>query len=312
MKHVWTTPEIVAATSRSHVRHQIASGRWQRPAHGVIVTHNGLLSRHDQITVAITASPTSSAVSGLTALELDGLEGFDSPAISITMPNGGRKPTLAGTVFHQSTLLGEDIHPARTPRRTTVERSIIDAASWTKNPRHARAIAIASIQQGLTTPGRLGDTLKHRGPVKNKALVMESALDAAGGIQSLPERDFTWIWKTLHLPTLTRQERRVTPRGMAFLDAHCAELDMSVEIHGIPHHDIEHWDRDLVRSNELVIAGARHLVFSSYSTRHEKVLVADQLVRMAHACGWSGPPFDPDTFKSQIRLERRNFRRRAS
>ena len=64
---------------------------------------------------------------------------------------------------------------------------------------------------------------------------------------------------------------------------------MSAEIHGIPHHAVRQWDADLRRANEIVIGGERLLIFSSYAIRHEQVAVADQLFRMARACGWTGP-----------------------
>ncbi len=85
---------------------------------------------------------------------------------------------------------------------------------------------------------------------------------------------------------------------------------MSAEIHGIPHHAVRQWDADLRRANEIVIGGDRLLIFSSYAIRHEQVAVADQLFRMARACGWTGPEPDVHALRALQHPKRRKFRPR--
>ena len=108
-------------------------------------------------------------------------------------------------------------------------------------------------------------------------------LDAAGGIQSLPERDFDEIRVLAGLPRPHRQQRVCGKDGRHFLDVYIAELGLSIEIHGIPHLAVRRWDADLRRANEIVIAGERLLIFSSYAIRRERAAVIDQLQRMATA-----------------------------
>jgi hypothetical protein len=59
-------------------------------------------------------------------------------------------------------------------------------------------------------------------------------------------------------------------------------------VHGVPHIDVEQWSEDLDRANEVVITGPRLVAFTSFSTRHEKDRVADQLVRLLRSAGWDG------------------------
>ena len=161
-------------------------------------------------------------------------------------------------------------------------RSIIDAASWTPNRRYARAIVIAAVQQGLTTTRHIREAITRRGKCRHRALIVESVVDAAGGIQSLPERDMKEIlgqlgWHSVH------QRRVRTPAGRYYLDIHVPELGLSLEVHGIPHMAVRRWDHDLLRANEIVIRGDRLMAFSSYAVRHERAEVIDQLRRFAAA-----------------------------
>lgn len=268
------------------VRHAVASGRWQRPARGVVVTHNGPLDIETRRQVALAASAPGSALAGLTGLAIDGMVGFETEATFIVLPAGADKPRIDGVVIHWSTELSDaDVHPARDPRRTRPARSVVDAAAWCSTDRYARAIVIASVQQGLVTPNSVFDALRRRGKMLRRALVVESALDAAGGIHSLPERDFETIRQRLGLPRPTRQ-RRVNARGRYFLDVGWDDWGIAVEIHGMPHQRDVAWSGDLIRANEITIAGPRLLFFTSYAIRREQPVVEDQLMRMFQAVGW--------------------------
>ncbi len=295
------------------VRHQVARGMWQRPCRGVIVTHNGPLTHDEAWAVALASAPPRSALAGPSALEVHGMVGFGADRIHVVIPAGGRSPSCEGLVVHESTELTDaDVHPAHEPRRTRVARSVIDLASWCDNDRYARAAVIAVLQQGLVNTARMRDALTRRGPCRRRGLIVESILDAAGGIQSLPERDFDMLWRAAGLPRPTRQRRVRGKDGRYYLDASWESLGMSAEIHGIPHQAVRQWDADLRRANEIVIGGERLLIFSSYAIRHQQVAVADQLFRMAKACGWTGPEPDLHALRALQQLKRRKFPRRRA
>lgn len=117
-------------------------------------------------------------------------------------------------------------------------------------------------------------------------MIVESILDATGGIQSLPEREFALICRHIRLPEPDRQQILRTPGGTFYLDTVWLRWGVRTEIHGIPHHNITRWDEDLMRLNDISIEGAGLLVFSSYATRHLAVRVGRQLVRMFQSRGW--------------------------
>ena len=228
-----------------------------------------------------------SALAGLTSLAYDRFAGFEQPHAYVILPEGADRPKRAGLITHWSTELGDtDVHPLKDPRRTRPARSLIDAASWCDNDRYARTIIIAGLQQGLANAALIHRAMTRRGTCRRRALIIQSVLDAEGGIQSLPERDFDDIRQRAGLPRPARQVRVKGPDGHYFLDATWEDANVTVEVHGAPHREIEQWDSDVRRANEVSINGRRQLVFTSYAIRHEQATVADQLRRMFLARGW--------------------------
>lgn len=295
------------------LRNKVERGMWQKPCRGVVVLHNGPLSFDQRHAVALASAANGAALAGLTALAYDRFTGFDSPQLQIVLPSGARRASMKDLTLHWSTQLDErDVHPSRTPRRTRPARSLIDAASWTKNPRLARAIIISGVQQGTTNVRGLREALTRRGPCRHRALIVESVLDASGGVQSLPERDFGEICDWVGLPRPGRQQRIRGQAGTYHLDATWEQIGMSAEVHGIPHHAIERWSADLERANEIVISGERLLAFSSYAVRHEQRAVGGQLVRMARSLGWTGSSTDLSTLTPSEQRKRRKIGRYAA
>ena len=269
---------------RAAVRWAVQRGRWQRPHPGAVVTHNGPLTRRERMHVAALGGPPGTLLAGLSAAELGGLTGFGVDRVFVVIPPKARSPRLTGVTVHRTrTDLGEGIGD---PPRTGMERSIIDAAIWATSPRLARAIVLAGIQQRVTTADRMADAVGARGRVRHISLVRETILDAGGGIESLPERDFAVLLRRAGLPRPAAQHPLRTPSGRYRLDAYFARWDLVVEIDGAHHRDVRQSSYDLVRQNQLVVDGRRVLRFSSYQVRHEGAEVASVLAR-AFALGVS-------------------------
>jgi hypothetical protein len=257
----------------------------------VVVDHSGPLTRQELDLVRLHVCAPGSALAGLSALRVDRFEGFETSHTDVVQPEGSKRPGpgVTGLRPHWSTELSDaDVHPTRQPRRTRPARSVIDAAAWTTTDRHAVAIVLAAFQQGLVAEQTMHDALGRRGPIRRRALIRESILDAGGGIASLPERDFDEIRRGAGLPPPSRQRAVKTRAGRYYLDAGWDEWNVAAEIHGLPHLEIAHWTADLVRANEVVITGPRLVAFTSYATRHQRRLVADQLTRLLRSSGWDG------------------------
>lgn len=266
--------------TRGEIRARVESGRWQRPYRGVLVTHNGPLTREQELWTCLLAAPRGSALAGPTAASLEGLHGFESTKTWLAVPHGRRRPERDGLVVLSSThLADEDLHPSRLPRRTRIERSLLDISSHATMAGGVRAPLLAGVQQGITVPARLRAALRRRGPCAHRALIAETIDDAEGGIHSLPEQAFDRIRRERHLPPPERQRMLCRADGRYYLDADWERYDLSAEIHGLPHLEVRNWDADLDRHNELTINGRRLLQFASYAVRHLPSRVGDQLER---------------------------------
>jgi len=249
--------------------------------------HNGPLTAAQRAWTALLSCAPGAALGGLTALEFDGFEGFLDEVPTVVLPGGADRPTYQAVHVHWSTRLGSsDVHPLRQPRRTRIQRSLLDAASWSRFERRARTVILAGVQQRVVSPQQLRDALRRRGPCRHRALILESIADAEGGVHSLPEGDFDVIRRRRRLPRPDRQLPRRHRDGRFYLDASWDDYDAACEIHGIPHLRILQWESDLERANEITLAGPRLLVFSSYAVRHQQQRVGDQLERLLRRGGW--------------------------
>ncbi|CAN5118217.1 hypothetical protein BH09ACT10_BH09ACT10_22100 [soil metagenome] len=286
---VLTYAQAIVMYSRAYIRNQLSSARWQRPVRGVIVLHNGPPTAGQLEWVALLSCPVGSVLGGLSALARDGFSGFEPESPTIVIPHGGDFPRRDGLIVHCSTMMdSRDVHPLRIPPRTRPQRSLIDEASWTPFGRRARAIILAGAQQGLAAPEQMREALPRRGSCRNLGLIAESIEDAAGGIQSLPEHEFSSIPGEFGLPEPTRQSIVRRANGTYYLDARWDAYDAACEIHGIPHMSVVNWNADLFRANEVVIAGPRLLIFSSYAIRRERPVVGQQLRQLLRRGGFRG------------------------
>jgi hypothetical protein len=293
---VWRRADLVNEVGDSRVRAQVRAGRWQSPFAQTVVLHNGPLTEQQRMWSALTAAPPGAVLHGLSALELDGFRGFPPESLTIVIPRGSANPQHHQLTVPESWPLcirwsrrlgAEDVNAGAVPPRTRVSRSVVDAASERVPANRARVIVLAAVQQRLVAPPALWDALSRRGRCRNRAIIAEAIVDATGGIDSLPEREFELLRRLLALPEPTRQQMLRRADRRLYLDATWEDLGIRVEIHGIPHMRARNWDDDLLRLNDINIVGGL-LVFSSYAIRHRSDRVAEQLLRMFHARGWVG------------------------
>ncbi len=278
---VLTIASAASWVGRAGVRWRLQSGRWQRPCHGVVVTHSGPLSRDQLLWVTVLGSGTGAALAGLTAAGLDGLHGFDDGRIHVVVPASRTVRTRLpdSAVVHRSRSFGPaDVHPVRQPPRTRTPRSILDAASWMRAESGARAVLAAGVQQRLVRADDLAAALTRRGRGPRHALVSATIADIAGGAQALSELDFGQLIRRHGLPEPTRQVLRRDAAGRArWLDAYWDRVRVVAEIDGLWHMDAAAWWADMSRDNELTISGYRVLRFPAFAVRDHPEVVAAQI-----------------------------------
>ena len=260
----------------------VRSGRWQRPARGVVVRHSGTLTSEENLMTELLAQHPSAALAGLTAATLDGLKGFPSSPVYLVVPHTIRVRPRPGVVIKRSRRVAAvDIHPARVPRRTRLPRSVIDAASWSTTQLGLHAVIASSVQQGLVTPTQLSRVLENLPSLAQRALISETVRDTAGGSLSEDEVLFVRMCRDFGLPTPTRQRRRRDSSGRwRYLDAYFDEYDLVVEVDGQQHMDALAWWEDMMRNNELVVDDGKALLrFAGFALRHQREQIVAVLRR---------------------------------
>lgn len=281
-RSVTTVREALAEVSPGRLRWQVASGRWQSPARGVVVLHSGPLSRAEVVETELLAHGPRAVLAGVTAAGLDGLRHAADARTHLLLPHGSRDLRRPGVVVHRSrTLTPDDVHPLRWPRRTRTPRSVVDAASWAGTDLAAQAILAAAVQQGLVTAASLAAVVDRLPRLRRRALIVETIRDVAGGALSEYELLFTRLCRTHDLPRPDRQVRRRDASGrLRYLDAVFDDYGLVAEIDGQQHMEVLAWWEDMSRNNELVAADGKWLLrFAGFALRHDADQVAAVLRR---------------------------------
>lgn len=132
---VLTTDSALSYMTYESLRWQVASGRWQRPCRGIVVTQSGALNASQQRWVASLWAGKGSALGGLTAARLGGLVGFADEAepIYVVRPASraprADKPPLPIVVEHLAAQLDRQ---KRVDRRALMLDTVADIAGGSR------------------------------------------------------------------------------------------------------------------------------------------------------------------------------------
>jgi hypothetical protein len=277
--------------TESQLRWQVASGRWQKAARGVVVAQSGPLTDRQLLRAALLRAGPQASLAGLTAARLDGLKGFDDKRpipdtpIYLLVPVGYRRrtpPRGLNVVTHYSRALTDmDVHPTRQPRRTRIARSLIDAAAWMPTDRGSIAVLAAGVQQGLVRVDDLRLLVGRMETLHRRKLIIEVLADIAGGSQAISELDFLrLVVRPFGLPEPSRQSARRDRRGRRrWIDAAWDDRKLAVEIDGAQHTEdpLQRWD-DMERDLDLTLDGYHTLRFPAWLVRHNPGYVARRIL----------------------------------
>jgi hypothetical protein len=275
-----------AGLTTTELRMRVRTHRWQALGDIVVVTHNGPLTRLQQMWAAVLAHGDDAMLGGLTALEVQGLRNWHDPRIHVLIRRASTRSRLPGVpvVLHETRVdPGVGRTGKQAPRRAAPERAAVDAASWHLRQRASAALLASVVQQRLTTPERLHSAWEAAGPIRRQRLIRLTIADIAGGAEALSEIDFVALCRKHRLGTVKGQRLRKDSAGrVRYLDGEIVAANgrqRSFEVDGSIHLQAEtHWD-DLYRLNDLVIGQEMPLRFSGYGVRFEELRVADQLRR---------------------------------
>lgn len=278
-----------AGVTADGVSCQIRAARWQGYGTRAVVLHNSHVTWIQRAWAAVlNAGSQPAAIAGASAARLQGLRGlrgYEAETVDLLIGHRARATASPGVVLHRTRRsIAESLHRSRTLPMTKLDRSLIDAASWAANDRAACAVLAAAVQQRLTTAGRLLAEARIAVRARRRHLLMLVLHDIEGGAHSLAELDFARLCRRAGIEVV-RQTVRTDSRGRRrYLDVEIrfrgGKGTFAVEIDGALHLEAATYADDMVRGNDITIAGTPVLRFSALSVRLQPEAVLAQLRRM--------------------------------
>lgn len=140
----------------------VATGRWQSPLPRVYITFSGPLPSRSRLWAAVLYAGKDATISHASAGFLWRLT-REPPFIHVSVPYDRDADDQPGLRVHRSrTLRPEDSHPRFAPRRTTVERTVLDLLAEQATATGALALVADAIRDRLTTPEKVRVALDER------------------------------------------------------------------------------------------------------------------------------------------------------
>lgn len=273
------------------VHRQVSAGRWRQIGPNVVVLHTGPLSARQREWVAVVHSGPSAALCGFSALQAEGVAGFEPSCIQTVVPHGSAASNLDHElvqvrITQTRVMIPAEIHPVRQPARQRLPFAVITAASSAATDARARLVVISAIQQRRVRPDELRYALGRRTKVRRRSLIIEAIADAEGGIHSLPERQWLTLMRRYGFPRATRQQPVRRSGGTWYLDCDFEAFHVTVEINGAQHEALLLAESDNQRRNVLAIAGRLVITLSSHAVRHDSGTCVAVVAAALLSRGW--------------------------
>jgi hypothetical protein len=266
----------------------VASGRWQSPFRRVYVTFTGPLPPATLHHAALLYAGSDSVLSHESAGALWRL--CPAPSIlHVLVPYRRQVDAQPGLELHRSRTLGaSDVHPVLSPRRTTIERTVLDLLAGKKNADQALGLVGDAIRNRATTADRLRRAVATKPRLPWRKVVLDALPDLSRGAHSPLELRDASVRRSHGLPQGTRQAGRLG-EGTEYLDVLIEEYGVHIELDGRLGHDRtrERW-RDMRRDNRSEVAGLRHLRYGWADLVDRPCAVAMEQAEVLRQQGWGG------------------------
>ena len=207
MPSVLTRSQAIShGTSYAAVRHNVASGRWQRVFPGVFVTHSGDVTWQERVHAAALARGRGTLVSLECALKLWGLRDREPPIITLAEPEATRRVrALPGVRVRRRRRLAAS-------RRygipvTSAAQTVLDVIALpTTTLDETIALITRAVATKKVTLADLREELGHHPRHPERHLLTEVLSAAMDGLESVAEYRYVRDVEAAHgLPTMERQ-----------------------------------------------------------------------------------------------------------
>jgi very-short-patch-repair endonuclease len=269
---------------------RLDADRWQPLCRGVVVTHTGPVTLRQQSWAAVLVAGRGACLSGDAALVELGLGVGPLRVLHVAVPYG-RTVTPRVLAPHggspvrvqprRVTGLAALRHPVRRPPTVRAAPAVLHAAAWAGSDRAAEWRIAAAVQQRLVLPQDLRSTLASLPRLPRRPLIATVLDDVEQGAHAASELHLLRFLREWRLPPPDQLQRPVRLGRIRYLDAWWRRQRVAAELDGAHHRTAGAWDDDVLRANDVLVAG-RHdgtvlLRFTTANLRHDGARVAAQL-----------------------------------
>lgn len=270
--------------SRAAIRHHVVIGRWAQRSSEVLTTTTGPLSTEQRRWVAVLHAGGDSLIGGLSACAVHGLKNWHRETITVLVNNPSSLEPLEGVEFFRTR---RDLSVLSAPTALPlcrVEPAVLLFSGYEFNQRTAHGAIAAVVQQRLTTPALLRDSLSTLSPLRRAAEFRSLFNDLEGGAQSLAEVDVKKACRDFEVAPPTTQTKRKDRGGRTrFTDCEWRLGDGRVvvlEVDGSFHDDVVEASEHRARNRKLTTSTRIVVQCSAYEIRHEPWEVMEDLIAL--------------------------------
>lgn len=274
--------------SVGQLRWLVASGRWQSPLPRVYVIFSGPIPLETMQFVALLYAGNGATLSHESAAHYWRL-GRAPALIHLTVAYPRHVASQPGLAVHRSRNLREhDVHPTLNPRRTRIERTVVDLLLQKESAVAALGLVADAVRERFTTAERIRQALDGQPGTRWSKELREALPDLRAGAHSVLEIRDARIRRRHGLPMGVRQARRLGD-GTEYLDVLVEEWQLHVELDGRLGHDRarEIW-RDMRRDNRSELARMRQLRYGWADLFDRPCEVAREQAVVLRQQGWNG------------------------
>lgn len=269
---------------------EVRAGRWQRTGRQTVVVHNGPLDQAARRTIAAFEVSPCAALDGVSALQHGGAIGLTDTRVHVIVPRGARARRVTGVRVHESRRFDESaVSVVDGVRVVHAAVAAVHGALWAVTDRQASFFLLLVVQQRLATAAQLAEAASAVRRHPRRRLLHRIAGEAARGVHSLGELDVAAAMRRRGLPEPDRQVVRRRPSGTEYLDARFGRYQLSLEVDGAGHEELEQKVADVLRDFTLVSEGevVLRLPLVVFHLAEEQVL--DRIEAVLVARGWQRP-----------------------
>lgn len=292
-----------AGVSAGRIRRAVASGRWQEPVPGVLVTHGGPLTQRQRWVVALRHAGPLGALSHRSALLVRGARleelpaaprvagvrgGFADPPegglVEVSVPHGRHLRSSGFVVVHQSRRPLRPVLVSGLPT-TRAARAAVDVAVTATSRRDVDHVVSHVLQRRLASVEQLAEETEYLG-LRATPWLLAAVADAKRGMRSVGESDLRRVIVAAGLPEPEWNAPVETPIGTFFVDALWRRHGVAAEADGSAFHlSAEDWSVDLVRQNALHSTGLVLLRYPVRRLRAEPSACGAEMCRLIGVAG---------------------------